>query len=166
MTQRNITHRQYLDALAQRVLVFDGAMGTSLQTMNLSADDFGGEQYNGCNDFLVISKPEAVQQVHRSFFEVGVDVIETNTFRANRMTLDEFGLGDRTSEINRQAAMLARQGADEFSTPEQPRFVAGSMGPTGKLISANDPDLSDVTFSELAELYQEQAAATASPVEK
>jgi 5-methyltetrahydrofolate--homocysteine methyltransferase len=145
--------------LAKRVLVFDGAMGTSLQTMNLNSDDFGGEQYNGCIDFLAISKPEAVQQVHRSFLEVGVDVIETNTFRANRMTLAEFGLGDRTSEINRQAAMLARQVADEFTTPDQPRFVAGSMGPTGKLISANDPDLSDVTFSELAELYQEQAAA-------
>ncbi|MGD8821788.1 MAG: homocysteine S-methyltransferase family protein, partial [Anaerolineales bacterium] len=158
MTQRTITHRQYLDALQKRVLVFDGAMGTSLQSMNLNADDFGGERYNGCNDFLVISKPDAVEQVHRSFMEVGVDVIETNTFRSNRMTLAEFGLGDRTVEINRVAAQLAREVADEFSTADQPRFVAGSMGPTGKLISANDPDLSNVTFQELADIYQEQAA--------
>ena len=90
------TNRSYLDALEQRVLIFDGAMGTNLQTQNLTAEQFGGEKTFGCNDFLVISYPEAVEKVHRSFLEVGVDVIETCTFRANRLTLAEYGLGDRT----------------------------------------------------------------------
>ena len=85
--ERKYTNRRYLDALNQRVLVYDGAMGTSLQQQKLTAAQFGGEQYNGCNDYLVISYPEAVEKVHRSFLEVGVDVIETDTFRANRLTL-------------------------------------------------------------------------------
>ncbi len=101
---RTFTNRRYLDALEKRVLVFDGAMGTSLQKMNLTAEQFGGEQYNGCNDYLVISYPEAVEKVHRSFLEVGVDVIETDTFRANRITMKEYGLQDRVIEINLAAA--------------------------------------------------------------
>ena len=105
---RTYTNRRYLDALAERVMIFDGAMGTSLQTQNLTAEHFGGERYNGCNDYLVISCPQAVERVHRSFLDVGVDVIETDTFRANHLTLDEYGLGDRTLEINRSAATLAR----------------------------------------------------------
>src|ERR1035437_2115320 len=88
---RNYTNRRYLDALNQKVLVFDGAMGTNLQKMNLTAEQFGGEQYNGCNDYLVISCPEVVEQIHRSFLDVGVDVIETDTFRANRLTIAEYG---------------------------------------------------------------------------
>jgi 5-methyltetrahydrofolate--homocysteine methyltransferase len=157
--KRKYTNRRYLDALEGRVLVFDGAMGTSLQQQELSAGDFGGEQYNGCNDYLVISYPEVVEKVHRSFLEVGVDAIETNTFRSNRFTLGEYGLGERTVEINREAAGLARRLADEYSqlTPQQPRFVAGSIGPSGKLPSADDPDLSNVSFDELSELFQEQA---------
>jgi 5-methyltetrahydrofolate--homocysteine methyltransferase len=147
----------YLEALKQRVLIFDGAMGTSLQAQKLSAGHFGGEAYNGCNDFLVISYPLAVEKVHRSFLEVGVDVIETDTFRANRLTLGEYGLAERTLEINRAAASLARRLADEYSTSEQPRFVAGSIGPSGKLPSADDPTLSDITFDELASIFQEQA---------
>ena len=103
------TNRRYLDALAERVLIFDGAMGTSLQTQKLSAEDFGGEQYNGCNDYLVISKPEAVEKVHRSFLDVGVDVLETDTFRSNRLTLGEYGLAAQVLEINRTAAGLARR---------------------------------------------------------
>jgi 5-methyltetrahydrofolate--homocysteine methyltransferase len=139
--------------------VYDGAMGTSLQAQNLSAEHFGGEKYNGCNDFLVITYPEAVEKVHRSFLEVGVDVIETDTFRSNRITLAEYGIEDRTVEINRAAATLARRLADEYShkTPQQPRFVAGSIGPSGKLPSADDPELSNVTFDELAEVFREQA---------
>ncbi len=153
---RIYSNRRYLDALLERVLVYDGAMGTSLQQQKLSAEHFGGEQYEGCNDYLVISYPQAVEQVHRSFLEVGVDVIETNTFRANRITLGEYGLDDRVVKINQTAAALARRLADEYSTLDRPRFVAGSIGPSGKLPSADDPELSNVTFDELVILFQEQ----------
>jgi 5-methyltetrahydrofolate--homocysteine methyltransferase len=154
---RTYTNRRYLEALAKRVLIFDGAMGTSLQSQNLTVEHFGGEQYYGCNDYLVISYPQAVEQVHRSFLEVGVDVIETDTFRSCRLTLDDYGLGDRTLEINRSAAALARKLADEYTTDEHPRFVAGSIGPSGKLPSADDPDLSDVSYDDLVEVFCEQA---------
>ncbi len=178
---RTYTNRRYLDALEKKVLVFDGAMGTSLQKQNLTAEHFGGEKYNGCNDFLVISYPEAVEKVHRSFMEVGVDVLETDTFRSNRLTLGEYGLGERTIEINMAAASLARRIADEYSQPSSPalppggeggnnpplppgeglgvmeRFVAGSIGPSGKLPSADDSELSNVSFDELADIFREQA---------
>jgi 5-methyltetrahydrofolate--homocysteine methyltransferase len=160
MTTRNYTNRRYLDALNERVLVFDGAMGTSLQKMNLTAKEFGGERFNGCNDYLVISYPQAVEAVHRSFLEVGVDVIETDTFRANRITMKEYGLQERVIEINRTAAALARRLADEYAQiPDPPRqiFVAGSIGPSGKLPSANDPELSNVGFDELTDVFREQA---------
>jgi 5-methyltetrahydrofolate--homocysteine methyltransferase len=158
MTERNYTNRTYLDALEKKVLVFDGAMGTSLQNQNLTAEHFSGEQYNGCNDYLVISYPEAVEKVHRSFLDVGVDVLETNTFRSNRITMQEYGLQDRVIEINETAARLARRLADEYAGKTgQLRFVAGSIGPSGKLPSANDPQLSDVTFDDLAEVFREQA---------
>jgi len=132
-------------------------MGTSLQALELTTEQFGGEQYNGCIDYLVLSYPQAVEQVHRSFLEVGVDVLETDTFRANRLTLGEYGLSDRVIDINHAATILARRLADEFSTPEKPRFVAGSIGPSGKLPSADAPDLSDVTFDELVDVFREQA---------
>ncbi|MBX3048405.1 MAG: methionine synthase [Anaerolineales bacterium] len=132
-------------------------MGTSLQTMNLTAEHYGGEKYNGCPDYLNITYPEAPAVVHRSFLEVGVDVVETNTFRSNRLTLGEYGLGERTIEINQAAARLARAAADEFSTAEHPRFVAGSIGPSGKLPSADDPTLSDITYDQLVDLFREQA---------
>ncbi|MFH2104061.1 MAG: homocysteine S-methyltransferase family protein [Chloroflexota bacterium] len=154
---RTYTNHSYLDAIGRKVLVFDGAMGTSLQTQNLTAEHFGGEQYNGCNDYLVISYPEAVEKVHRSFLEVGVDVLETDTFRSNRITMAEYGLQDRILEINQAAADLARRLADEFSTLGQPRFVAGSIGPSGKLPSADDPELSNVSYDELADVFREQA---------
>ena len=158
MTQRKYTNRRYLDALASRVLVFDGAMGTSLQAQNLDPEQFGGEKYNGCNDYLVISYPQAVEAVHRSFLAVGVDAIETNTFRSNRITMKEYGLQDRVVEINQVAAALARRLADEYAaTTGQPRFVAGSIGPSGKLPSADDPELSNVTYDELADIFREQA---------
>jgi len=155
---RTYTNRRYLDALAERVLIFDGAMGTSLQQQNLTAEHFGGAQYEGCNDYLVLTYPQAVEKVHRAFLEAGVDVIETDTFRSNRITLREYGLQDKVTEINRAAAQLARRLADEYED-SHPRFVAGSIGPTGKLPSADDPDLSDVTFAELADVFREQAAA-------
>ncbi len=155
--KRTYTNRRYLDALEKRVLIFDGAMGTSLQTQKLTAAHFGGEQYNGCNDYLALSYPQAVEAVHRSFLEVGVDVLETDTFRSNRLTLGEYGLQDQVLEINRAAAGLARRLADEYSTPEAPRFVAGSIGPSGKLLSAEDPALSNVTYDQLAQVFSEQA---------
>ncbi len=177
MTERKYTNRKYLDALEKKVLVFDGAMGTSLQNQHLTAEHFGGEQYNGCNDYLVISYPEAVEKVHRSFLDVGVDVIETDTFRSNRITMKEYGLQDRVIEINETAARLARRLADEYSvvradlsvspvsvSPEgahtgapRQRFVAGSIGPSGKLPSTNDPELSNVSFDELVDVFREQA---------
>src|SRR5450759_49965 len=157
LSERTFTNRRYLDALAQRVLIFDGAMGTSLQRQGLTAEHFGGEKTNGCNDYLVISYPQAVELVHRSFLDVGVDVIETDTFRANRITLGDYGLADRTLEINRAAAHLARRLANGYSTPAQPRFVAGSIGPSGKLLSINDPSLSDITFDQLVDVFREQA---------
>ncbi len=154
---RNLTNRCYLDAVEDRVILFDGAMGTNLDRQNLTAAHFGGEKTAGCNDYLVITYPQAVEKVHRSFLEAGSDVIETDSFRANRLTLSEFGLGERVYEINHAAAALARRIADEYATPEKPRFVAGSMGPSGKLISAEDPEMSDISFDELADIFREQA---------
>lgn len=158
MTQKTrLEKNSYLEAIKQCVLVFDGAMGTSLQSMNLSASDYGGEAHLGCNDILVLTKPESVAKVHRSFLEVGADVIETNTFRSNRLTLAEFGLAEKTNAMNCAAAVLARGAADAFSTPEKPRFVAGSIGPSGTLISSADPVLSAIDFDTLADVYCEQA---------
>ena len=158
MTIQKYTNRRYLDSLEKKVLVFDGAMGTSLQNQHLTAEHFGGEKLNGCNDYLVISFPEAVEKVHRSFLDVGVDVLETDTFRSNRLTLGEYGLGERTLEINQTAAALAHRLADEYTAKTgQPRYVAGSIGPSGKLPSADDPELSNVGFDELADIFREQA---------
>jgi len=160
---RKYTNRRYLDALQEHVLIFDGAMGTSLQRMNLTAEHFGGERTVGCNDYLVITYPAAVEAVHRSFLDVGVDVIETCTFRSNRLTLGEYGLAERVLEINQSAAGLARRLADEYSQKTgQPRFVAGSIGPSGKLPSMNDPELSNITFDELADIFREQAVGLVS----
>ena len=156
--QRNYTNRRFLDALQERVLIYDGAMGTSLQKQDLGAKEFGGERTVGCNDYLVISYPQAVEAVHRSFLEVGVDVIETCTFRSNRLTLGEYGLQALTLEINREAAALARRLADEYSQKTgQPRFVSGSMGPSGKLPSMDDPELSNISFEEIVDVFREQA---------
>jgi 5-methyltetrahydrofolate--homocysteine methyltransferase len=153
----HLTNRRYLDLIQTRTAIFDGAMGTSLQRQALTAEHFGGESTHGCNDFLVITYPQAVETVHRSFLEVGVDVIETCTFRSNRLTLGEYGLQDRTIEINRTAAEMARRLADEYSRGGHERLVAGSIGPTGKLPSMDDPELSDVGFDELADIIRQQA---------
>ncbi|NDG75830.1 MAG: methionine synthase, partial [Synechococcaceae bacterium WB8_1B_136] len=150
-------HRRlgFLDRLhspERPVLVFDGATGTSLQQMNLTADDFGGAALEGCNENLVFTRPDAVQAVHRQFLEVGADVIETDTFGAASIVLAEYDLQDQAFAINKRAAELAREMADAYSTPEKPRFVAGSMGPTTKL-----PTLGHVGFDELRESFAEQA---------
>lgn len=155
---RPYTNRRYLDAIADHVVVFDGAMGTSIQNYKLSAEDFGGPQYEGCNDYLVITRPDVIQAIHESFLAVGAEVVETNTFRGNRLTLGEYGLGERVLEINRAAARVARAACDKYEQMTGiPRMVAGSIGPSGKLPSGNDPELSDVTFDELASLFYEQA---------
>ncbi|HSJ10971.1 MAG TPA: homocysteine S-methyltransferase family protein, partial [Longimicrobiales bacterium] len=148
---------RYLRHLQDRVLVYDGAMGTSLQTMGLTAADFGGVDLEGCNDYLVITRPDAIETVHASFLEVGCDVLETDTFRSNRLTLREYGLHERVLEINRAAASLARRVADRFATAERPRYVAGSIGPSGLLPSTSDPVLGAITFAELADTFEEQA---------
>lgn len=147
----------YLDALDKRVLVFDGAMGTTLQARNLKAEDYGGKQLEGCNDALVLFTPQVILDVHRAFLQAGADVIETDSFRSNRITLADYGLQDRVLELNKKAADLARKAADEYFTMEKPRFVAGSMGPSGKLISTNDPEMSDISFDELKDVFREQA---------
>jgi len=154
---KSFTNRGFLDALDQRVLLYDGAMGTNLDRQALTPEHFGGEKTAGCNDYLVIAYPQAVERVHRAFLVAGADVLETDTFRSNRLTLAEFGLDDQVSDINRAAASLARSLADEFSTDDKPRFVAGSIGPSGKLISAEDEQMSDIEFDELVDVFREQA---------
>ena len=144
----------YLEAVSQRVVVFDGAMGTNLQLMNLTADDFGGPDLEGCNELLVVTRPDAIDRIHRSFFEVGSDVVETDTFGAFAPVLAEYGQGHRVRELNLAAASLARQAADDFSTPDRPRWVAGSIGPGTKF-----PTLGQIRYAELRDAYQEQAAA-------
>ncbi len=150
---------EYLGALRERVLIFDGAMGTQLMALELRPQDFGGEQFAGCNEALVLTKPELVREIHESYLEAGADVVETDTFTASRLKLDEYRLGERVVEINRDAARLARAACDRYSTASRPRFVAGAMGPTGMLISSSDPSLSKITYDELAQLYAEQARA-------
>jgi 5-methyltetrahydrofolate--homocysteine methyltransferase len=149
----------YLSALRERVLVFDGAMGTSIQGYDLTADDFGGTALEGCNDYLVITRPDVIEEIHASFLAAGCDVLETDTFRSNRLTLAEYGLADEVREINVAAARVARSAADRFATPERPRFVAGSIGPSGFLPSASDPTLGNITFDQLVPVFAEQASA-------
>lgn len=162
MTQPTTTHPninlRYLEAVRDHVVIYDGAMGTSIQKFDLTAEDFGGEQYNGCNDYLVITRPDVIEQIHASFLNVGSEVVETCTFRSNRLTLAEYGLQDRVLEINRAAAQLARRVCDRIAAETGiPRYVAGSIGPSGKLPSGTDPDLSNITFEEIAANFYEQA---------
>ena len=149
----------YLQALSQRTLIYDGAMGTNIQRYQPDAEVYGGQAFEGCNEYLVLTKPSIIEEIHRGFLEAGCDVLETDSFTASRLKLDEYGLGGRTREINLEAARLARRLADQYSTPEQPRFVAGSMGPTGMLPSSDDPTLSKITYRQLVEVFREQAAA-------
>src|SRR5690348_11894331 len=150
---------RYLEAVRQRVLVIDGAMGTMIQNLGLEAADYGGEGQDGCPEILVLTRPDAIRDIHRAYLAAGADVLETDTFTGTRLKLDDYALGERTHEINVAAARLARAAADEFSTAERPRFVAGSMGPTGMLPSSDDPALSNITYQQLADIYREQAAA-------
>ncbi|MAU10371.1 MAG: methionine synthase [Anaerolineaceae bacterium] len=152
------TNRGYLDAVEDHVVIFDGAMGTSIQKYDLTAEDFGSERLEGCNDHLVLTRPDIIQEIHESFLAVGSEVVETDTFRGNRLTLSEYGIGDKTLELNRAAAQIARKACDIWQEKTGiPRFVAGSMGPSGKLPSGDDPDLSDISFEELSDIFYEQA---------
>src|SRR5947208_12383326 len=148
---------KFLEALAQRVIIYDGAMGTNIQGYQLTAQDYGREATEGCNEYLVLAKPTIIEEIHTGFIEVGSDVIETDSFTGSRLKLDEYGLGALTHEINFTAAQIARRIADRYSTPEQPRFVAGSIGPTGMLPSSDDPLLSNITYQQLVDIFSEQA---------
>ncbi len=142
----------FLQRLREKVIVFDGATGTHLQGQHLTADDFGGEHLNGCNEVLVVSRPSAVENVHHDYLEAGCDVIETNSFGSSSIVLAEYGLADRAYELSLKAAQIARRLADEFSTTAHPRYVAGSMGPTTKL-----PSLGHIPFNDMAASYKVQA---------
>src|SRR6202046_3710565 len=142
----------YLQALRDRVVIFDGAMGTNLQLLGLGPDDFGGPELEGCNEWLVETRPDLVAQVHRSFYEVGCDVVETDTFGSTSVVLAEYGLADRARELTRRGGELACSVRDEFSTPERPRWVAGSMGPGTKF-----PTLGHISYAEFSAAYEEQA---------
>jgi 5-methyltetrahydrofolate--homocysteine methyltransferase len=141
----------YLNGPKHPVLVFDGAMGTSLQSQNLTPEDFGGAEYEGCNEYLVHTKPSAVAKVHEAFLAVGADVIETDTFGGTSIVLAEYDLADQAYYLNKTAAELAKACANKYSTPEKPRFVAGSMGPGTKL-----PTLGHIDFDTLKNAYVEQ----------
>ena len=143
--------RNYLKRDDKPIIIFDGGTGTSFQNMNLSASDFGGEELEGCNENLVLSNPIAVEKVHNSFLEAGCDVIETNTFGATSIVLDEYNLSDKTYEINKKAALIAKRCAQNKSTKDKPKFVAGSIGPTTKL-----PTLGHISFDDLKNSYKEQ----------
>jgi 5-methyltetrahydrofolate--homocysteine methyltransferase len=142
----------YLQALRERVVVFDGATGTNLQLLGLGPDDFGGPELEGCNEILVATRPDAIAQLHRSFYEVGSDVVETDTFGSTSVVLAEYGLADRAHELSRTAAEIACAVREEFSTPERPRWVAGSMGPGTKF-----PTLGQISYAEFRDAYEEQA---------
>ena len=142
----------FLKTLNERVVVFDGAMGTNLHAQGLTIEDYGGPQFENCNEHLLITRPDAVEKVHAGFLEVGCDVVETDSFNGTSIVLGEFGIGHMAYELNFAAAKLARRVASDFSTKEWPRWVAGSMGPGTKL-----PTLGHVTFLETRDAYGEQA---------
>ena len=143
---------RFLDLVNERVVVYDGATGTWLQGQNLSVDDFGGHDLEGCNEYLGITRPDVVKAMHAAYFEVGADVVETNTFGAFAVPLAEYDLAERSCEIARANALLAREVADDFSTPDRPRFVAGSIGPGTKFAS-----LGQIRFAELRDAYETEA---------
>jgi 5-methyltetrahydrofolate--homocysteine methyltransferase len=176
MTAKTSTRTQLEELLAQRILVLDGAMGTMIQTHKLTEGDFRGERFRdfsrppgkglkGCNDLLVLTQPRLIAEIHGAYFEAGADIVETNTFNANSISLAaDYGLEKYVFEMNRTAAEIARRVADDMTrrTPDRPRFVAGSIGPTTKsanvVVDVNDPSFRAVTFDELVESYTEQIA--------
>jgi len=140
----------FLQTVRERVVIYDGAMGTNIQKRNPTLDDYWGKE--NCSEVLVLSRPDIIREIHADFFRVGCDVVETNTFGGSRVVLTEFGLQDRVEEINRTAVQLAKDVAQQFTTPGKPRFVAGSMGPTTKL-----PSLGHIGFEQMLAAFLEQA---------
>lgn len=143
------------EALSKRILILDGAMGTMIQQANLTAQDFGGEALEGCNEMLVLTRPDVISHIHEQYLQAGSDLIETNTFGATSVVLMEYDIPHKAREINLAAARLAREACDKFSTPDKPRFVAGALGPTTKTLSVTG----GVTFDELVVSYREQVLA-------
>ena len=142
------------DLLSRRILVAGDANGTRIQALGLSADDFGGAEFEGCNEYLNVLRPELVEDIHRAYLRNGVDIVITNSFGSTPLVLDEYGLGHRAEEISEAAARNARVAANEFSTPDAPKLVAGSMGPTTRSISVTG----GISWDELREHYYVQAA--------
>src|SRR4051812_6363714 len=142
---------KFLDLLKEKVIVFDGAMGSNLQALDLSIDDWGGPQFENCSENLLYTRPDAIETVHKGFLDVGCDVIETNSFGGGEVVLAEFGIADKAYDINLKAAQLSKRLASDYSTPDKPRFVAGSMGPGTKL-----PTLGHITYRDLKNAYREE----------
>ena len=144
----------FLDALKNRILLFDGAMGTEIQKNDPKPEDFPNNQ-DGFNDGLVITHPEWIKHIHRNYLDAGADCIETNSFGSNKIKLDEYGFGDQTIDFNKKIATMASDVCQEYS--DKPRYVIGSMGPTGYLPSSNDPDLGQIPLDEILQAFELQA---------
>src|SRR3954452_11937994 len=142
----------FLQTVQERVVIYDGAMGTNIQKRNPTLDDYWNKE--NCSEVLVLSRPDIIRDIHADFFRIGCDIVDTNTFGGSRIVLGEFELADRTHEINLKAAQLAREVAKQFSTKDKPRFVAGSMGPTTKL-----PSLGHISFDNMVDAFIEQVVA-------
>ena len=144
---------ELLALMRERILVIDGAMGTMLQSRDLGPDDFGGVDFEGCNENLVMTRPDVILDVHRQYLSAGADIIETDTFSGAPVVLAEYGLADCARELNRRAAELAARAVEELAAGDRPRFVAGSMGPTNKAISVTG----GISFQELIDGFNKQA---------
>src|SRR2546423_3199915 len=142
--------RDFIDAITSRVVIYDGGMGATLEQFELTSEDYGGLP-GKCHEALVLHRPDVIQGVHESMVAAGAEVVETDTFQASRLKLDEWGLGEQTPEINQRAAEIARKAVGEE------RFVAGSIGPTGFLPASDDPTLGNIAFRKLVEVFTEQA---------
>src|SRR4051794_20864126 len=145
-----MAERDYIAAVRDHVVVFDGGMGATLEQFDLTSEDYGGLA-GKCHEALVLNRPDVIEGVHASMLEAGAQVVETDTFQGSRIKLDEWGLGEHTLEINTKAAQIARKAAGES------RFVAGSIGPNGYLPASDDPTLGAISFRELVEVFAEQA---------
>src|SRR4051812_28307965 len=145
-----MAQRDFLASTRERVVVFDGGMGATLEQFDLTQEDYGGLE-GKCHEALVLNRPDVIEGVHSSMLEAGAEVVETDTFQGSRLKLEEWGLGEHTLEINTKAAVIARRAAGDE------RFVAGSIGPTGFLPASTDPTLGDISFGKLVEVFAEQA---------
>jgi 5-methyltetrahydrofolate--homocysteine methyltransferase len=157
MNNRSDRIKLLKELLDSRILLLDGGMGTQIHARGVTIEDYGGPQFENCTENLLFTKPEIIKDIHRAYFEAGSDIVETNSFGGGFVTLAEFGIGDKVEEVNHIAARLAREAAEEFSTSDRPRFVAGSMGPTTKALNVTG----GITFDELAESYRAHALALA-----